>query len=143
MKEQSAALVEATVRRTIGKAYLGLGEYDQAKSHLEAAYTALDGLLGPEDARTLECTTNLADMYCGLGEYGKAEPMYYLRNLAWFAWPALPLLLFSSDTPPESLAEHARTPSAAHAYLAMPLDTGALLAGLALMWALRFIRHEH
>src|SRR5512139_2424869 len=38
----------------------------------------------------------------------------------------LPVVLFSSDTPPESLAEHARTPWAANGYLAMPLDTDAL-----------------
>ena len=25
---------------------------------------------------------------------GNAEPVYYLRNLVWFAWPALPLLLW-------------------------------------------------
>src|SRR5512138_3981895 len=43
----------------------------------------------------------------------------------------LPVILYSSDTPAESLAEHARTPWAANGYLAMPLDTDALrtLAG--------------
>jgi ParB family chromosome partitioning protein len=38
----------------------------------------------------------------------------------------LPVILYSSDTPPASLAEHARTPWAASGYLAMPLDTAAL-----------------
>src|SRR6516225_3630316 len=38
----------------------------------------------------------------------------------------LPVVLYSSETPPESLAEHARTPWAANGYLAMPLDTAAL-----------------
>ncbi|HYG69952.1 MAG TPA: response regulator, partial [Anaeromyxobacteraceae bacterium] len=38
----------------------------------------------------------------------------------------LSIVLYSSDTPPESLAEHARTPWAANGYLAMPLDTEAL-----------------
>jgi ParB family chromosome partitioning protein len=38
----------------------------------------------------------------------------------------LPVILYSSDTPPASLAEHARTPWAASGYLAMPLDTTAL-----------------
>jgi len=38
----------------------------------------------------------------------------------------LPVILYSSDTPPASLAEHARTPWAASGYLAMPLDTVAL-----------------
>uniref|UniRef100_UPI001F571ECF response regulator n=1 Tax=Anaeromyxobacter terrae TaxID=2925406 RepID=UPI001F571ECF len=38
----------------------------------------------------------------------------------------LPVLLYSSDTPPEALAQHARTPWAANGYLAMPLDTDAL-----------------
>jgi ParB family chromosome partitioning protein len=40
--------------------------------------------------------------------------------------PALPVILYSSETGPESLAEHARTPRAASGYLAMPLDTAAL-----------------
>ncbi len=38
----------------------------------------------------------------------------------------LPVILYSADTPPASLAEHARTPWAASGYLAMPIDTGAL-----------------
>jgi len=38
----------------------------------------------------------------------------------------LPVILYSSDTPSSSLAEHARTPWAANAYLAMPLDAAAL-----------------
>src|SRR6266542_804016 len=42
------------------------------------------------------------------------------------AMQRLPVVLYSSETAPESLAEHARTPWAANGYLAMPLDTGAL-----------------
>jgi ParB family chromosome partitioning protein len=38
----------------------------------------------------------------------------------------LPVVLYASETPPEGLAEHARTPWAANGYLAMPLDTDAL-----------------
>src|SRR5512138_518292 len=38
----------------------------------------------------------------------------------------LPIILYSSETAPASLAEHARTPWAANGYLAMPLDTAAL-----------------
>ncbi|WP_152643433.1 response regulator, partial [Anaeromyxobacter sp. PSR-1] len=43
----------------------------------------------------------------------------------------LPVILYASETAPEALAEHARTPWAANGYLAMPLDTEALrkLAG--------------
>jgi len=40
--------------------------------------------------------------------------------------PGLPVVIFSSESTPEALAEHARTPSAANAYLVMPLDTAAL-----------------
>ena len=40
----------------------------------------------------------------------------------------VPIILFSSDSVPEAFAEHARTPAAADAYLAMPLDTDALTA---------------
>src|SRR5512133_2459072 len=38
----------------------------------------------------------------------------------------LPIILYSSETAPASLAEHARTPWAANGYLAMPLDTVVL-----------------
>jgi 4-amino-4-deoxy-L-arabinose transferase-like glycosyltransferase len=34
------------------------------------------------------------DDYIALLGPGRAEPMYYLRNLLWFAWPSLPLLLW-------------------------------------------------
>jgi ParB family chromosome partitioning protein len=40
----------------------------------------------------------------------------------------LAVILYSSETAPTSLAEHARTPWAASGYLAMPLDTTALTA---------------
>lgn len=40
--------------------------------------------------------------------------------------PGLPVVIFSSESAPEALAEHARTQGAADAYLAMPLDTAAL-----------------
>ncbi len=40
----------------------------------------------------------------------------------------LPIILYSSETAPASLAEHARTPWAANGYLAMPLDTSVLRA---------------
>lgn len=40
----------------------------------------------------------------------------------------LPVILYSSDTAPGSLAEHASTPWAANGYLAMPLDMTALRA---------------
>jgi ParB family chromosome partitioning protein len=40
----------------------------------------------------------------------------------------LPVILYSSDTAPGALAEHASTPWAANGYLAMPLDTSALRA---------------
>jgi ParB family chromosome partitioning protein len=38
----------------------------------------------------------------------------------------LPVILYSSETAPGALAEHASTPWAANGYLAMPLDTSAL-----------------
>jgi ParB family chromosome partitioning protein len=41
--------------------------------------------------------------------------------------PGLPLVLLSSDATADALAEHARTPGAAHAYLSMPVDTAALV----------------
>jgi ParB family chromosome partitioning protein len=40
----------------------------------------------------------------------------------------LPVILYSSETAPASLAEHARTPFAAQGYLAMPFEMAALAA---------------
>jgi ParB family chromosome partitioning protein len=40
----------------------------------------------------------------------------------------LPVILYSSETDPASLSEHARTPWAASGYLSMPLDTAELTA---------------
>ena len=34
------------------------------------------------------------DHYVAMLGDGSAEPLYYLRNLTWFAWPSLPLLLW-------------------------------------------------
>ena len=61
----------------------------------------------------------------------RARPRSVRRRRHDRATARLPLVLYSSDTPPEVLAEHARTPWAANGYLAMPLDTTALskLAG--------------
>jgi ParB family chromosome partitioning protein len=39
----------------------------------------------------------------------------------------VPVVVLSSDAGPEAFAEHARTPGGADAYLAMPVDTAALL----------------
>jgi ParB family chromosome partitioning protein len=39
----------------------------------------------------------------------------------------VPVLVLSSEAGPEAFAEHARTPGGADAYLAMPVDTSALL----------------
>src|SRR5262249_54975708 len=69
-------LVEAAVRRTVGNTYQGLGEYELARTHLEGAYLGFQRELGHDDLRTLECAVNLADVYSGLSEYAKAEPMY-------------------------------------------------------------------
>jgi serine/threonine-protein kinase len=68
-------LVEAAIRETIGSAYHGLGEYDLAQLHLEAAATVYRDSLGGGDVVTLACEHNLAHLYKEQGQYAKAEAL--------------------------------------------------------------------
>ncbi|HEV3443819.1 MAG TPA: serine/threonine-protein kinase, partial [Gemmataceae bacterium] len=68
-------LVEAAIRETIGTAYHGLGEYDLAQLHLEAAVATHREKLGAEDGGTLFAEHALAHLYKDQGQYAKAEPL--------------------------------------------------------------------
>jgi non-specific serine/threonine protein kinase/serine/threonine-protein kinase len=59
--------VEAAVRRTIGKAYGGLGEHDQAVAHLGKAADLYRRLRGPADADLLAALNELGLLYRSAG----------------------------------------------------------------------------
>ena len=67
--------LEAAVRRSIGEAYRGLGEYDPARPHLEAAYEVLRKSLGASHPDTLTAQENLANLFRDLGQFDRAEPL--------------------------------------------------------------------
>src|SRR5439155_12452404 len=55
--------VEGTIRRAIGDAYRGLGDYDQAITHLTRARDLQVQTLGPAHPSTLTTLNNLAGAY--------------------------------------------------------------------------------
>jgi tetratricopeptide (TPR) repeat protein len=65
--------IEAAIRRTIARAYNGLGDYRRAQSNLERAVELFRGTLGPNDPETLEADGLLAFSMMNQGENQKAE----------------------------------------------------------------------
>jgi len=72
--------LEAKIRETIGGAYLSLGEYDRAETHLRAAIQLDTQLHGPEDRDTLRATNLLASLLDQTGRAALALPLLR-RNL--------------------------------------------------------------
>jgi serine/threonine protein kinase/tetratricopeptide (TPR) repeat protein len=67
-------VVEARIRRTIGKTYLTLSNYSAARPHLERAWALCRSALGEEDLNTLFVLSELARLYLGVqGEAHEAE----------------------------------------------------------------------
>jgi len=93
-------LVEAAIRETIGTAYHGLGEYDLAQLHLEAAAAAYRDTLGGGDVVTLACEHNLAHLYKEQGQYAKAEALCLktLETCRQKLGPDFPLTLMCQST---------------------------------------------
>ena len=86
-------------------------------------------LAGSAAEAELEITTRRPDLVVMRAELPDLSGFSLCARLRHHAATArLPILLYSSETAPASLAEHARTPWAANGYLAMPLDTAALRA---------------
>jgi tetratricopeptide (TPR) repeat protein len=68
-------LVEASIRQTIGAAYMDLGIYPQAQPHLERSFDLRRRLLGPDHADTVSAMRDLARLYEDQGKYAQAEPL--------------------------------------------------------------------
>ena len=69
-------LVEASVRETIGQAYLDLGLYAEAQRHFERGLELSRQALGEKHTATLEALNNLANLYSEQGKYQQAEALY-------------------------------------------------------------------
>jgi serine/threonine protein kinase len=70
----SQPVIEASVRREVGNAYLGLGEYDLALPHLEAAYEIRRRTLGEDHPDTLAAVQHLMRPYIAKGQIARTEP---------------------------------------------------------------------
>jgi non-specific serine/threonine protein kinase/serine/threonine-protein kinase len=70
------ALPEASIRSTLGEAYLGLGEYSKARKHLERALTLLMARRGDHHRDTLDCMNALATLHWQSGSAEEAEKLY-------------------------------------------------------------------
>jgi serine/threonine-protein kinase len=71
---------EASIRRTLGSTYQGLGLYEQAEPHFREAIRLDSRVLGERDRQTLGDVNRLAALLDQAGRYGEAEPLMR-RNL--------------------------------------------------------------
>jgi eukaryotic-like serine/threonine-protein kinase len=67
--------VEAAVRETIGRTYVGLGMYAEARQQLLSALELERKIRGPEDPKTIETMVALADANEALGKFADAEAL--------------------------------------------------------------------
>jgi len=82
-KLKGQPLAEATLRRTIGNAYRGLGDMDRADGHLAAALELRRTVLGESHPETVRAIADLAGLRQQQGRYDDAER---LANEALSAW---------------------------------------------------------
>ncbi|HLK66813.1 MAG TPA: serine/threonine-protein kinase [Bryobacteraceae bacterium] len=75
-KFEKQPLVEASIRQTIGNAYLDLGSYPKALEQLERTVEIRRRALGESDNETLMSMNNLAVLYLQQGDAPRAEPLF-------------------------------------------------------------------
>jgi serine/threonine-protein kinase len=71
----SRPLLQAAVRSTVGRTYNALGLYDDAESHLIAAYKQRVDLLGDDHHDVAESRTDLAGLRYSQGRFDEAETL--------------------------------------------------------------------
>jgi serine/threonine protein kinase len=69
-------LVHAAIGQTMGRIYLGLGEFRKAEGHLAQAYQMLRQHAGGDQAETMDAAYDLAELYFLQSDYAKAEPLF-------------------------------------------------------------------
>lgn len=87
--------IEAAVRKTIGKTFTNLGEFDQAKPHLLQSVSLNKKVYGEESFQTGESLHELALYYHWIGDLNLADSLY-LKSINVFRK--------NKNTPPRSLA---------------------------------------
>lgn len=68
--------IEAAIRRTLGNTYTNLGEYDQAKEHLEKALQLDEKIYGKENENVAVNLYDLALYYHWIGDFKNADSLY-------------------------------------------------------------------
>ncbi|MBL9032747.1 MAG: serine/threonine protein kinase [Phycisphaerae bacterium] len=68
-------VVQASLRSAIGTAYLGLADFDAARTHLRGAYEQRLAILGPRHHDTAESLVDLATLHYSLQDLAEAERM--------------------------------------------------------------------
>ncbi|MHC5024424.1 MAG: serine/threonine-protein kinase, partial [Planctomycetota bacterium] len=68
-------LVRAAVHHSLGRTYLGLGLFDSAETHLDAARNIWRNELGPDHPQSLTCLGDLASVYFRTGQHGQATEL--------------------------------------------------------------------
>ncbi len=68
-------LVEASIRQTVGKVYVDLGEYTAAQQHLQRAFELRREQLGKDDPLTLSAMADLADALQNASKLAEAETL--------------------------------------------------------------------
>ncbi len=92
-------LVEVSIRATLGRTYLALGEYRAAERHLERARELRRRVLGEENRNTATSMHDLGVLYKQQGRYDEAEPLMVkaLETLKRVLGPEHPHTLISMD----------------------------------------------
>ena len=67
--------VEAAIRQTIGAAYVAIGDWSAAESHLERALQIRRALGGDEAPTTLLTASGLGELYMEQGRFAEADPL--------------------------------------------------------------------
>jgi serine/threonine protein kinase/Tfp pilus assembly protein PilF len=70
-------LVEASIRNTIGQAYLNLGLYPDAQRQWERSLDLRRGTSGERDPATLRAMRDLADLELNAGRWAEADPLLH------------------------------------------------------------------
>ncbi|MFH1746613.1 MAG: tetratricopeptide repeat protein [Planctomycetota bacterium] len=68
--------VQASIHQVIGRVYLNISRWDQAREHLQAAYEVRSELLGPNHPETLASLSGLAQVHWKQNKLEQAEAMY-------------------------------------------------------------------
>jgi eukaryotic-like serine/threonine-protein kinase len=69
-------VVEASIRLTLGKIYIGLGEWPTAQAHLHRALKLFEKTLGPDDERVIETKFTLGRLLAERFELDAAKALY-------------------------------------------------------------------